>query len=481
MILKRTASALMAAVLAFGALLLPAGAQDTKNPLVSAASVSSEYQAAASTPDAPKANMNSGSYTTGGFKITLSGSSYNDEIWYSLNGTGYRRYTEPLSITKNTVIKAYLVRNNRMSEIVTYTYNVIPIVSPNISSGTYNGIQRIFLNYDATNTKVYYTLDGSTPDERSNVYSQSSGILIGTTSTLKLVAVRSGWTRYVRSYTYTINNGRDISQDIDPDGGLTVENTAISSVSLLDNYAQKWSYNQLSAAQKQAYQMLFEAVKSKTYQIDVSKLNLKADDFEKAYWAFDYDNPQFLALGNGYTYYYYVSTGYLQKVTITCGRTDSQIAAIQQTFNANVKKVVDTAKNQLTDYAKLKYIHDWIVNNTDYMSSGPAYKSEADGAVVYGKALCEGYSKAFMYLAQMLGFECICVVGNANGTAHMWNMVKLGGVWYHVDATFDDPIMSNGSKTLRHDYFLISTSAISKTHTINNPVSIPTAARSYLS
>lgn len=478
---KRIFSAALAAVLAFGALCLPANAQSVSDNGVLSEAVSAEYQSAADILFAPSASMSSGNYIISeGFKLTLSGTFSTDEIWYSLNGTGYRRYTGPLSITQSSTVSAYLVRNNRMSAIASYTYNLIPLISISQGSGTYNGVQRVFINCDTPGTKIYYTLDGSTPSERSNEYSPSSGILIGTSATLKLVAVKSGWYRFVRSYNYTINGGRDVSNDPNPDGGLVILNTETkSSVSLLDDYTAKWGYNQLNASQKTAYAKLFDAAKNYTAQIDIAGLYLKAADFEKAYWAFDYDNPQFLALGSGYSYYYYPSTGYLKSVNILYGRTYAQMINVQQIFNVTVNRVIDTAKNQLNDYAKLKYIHDWIVNNTVYTLEGPAYKSEADGAVVYKSALCEGYSKAFMYMAQALGFECICVVGKANGTAHMWNMVKLNGAWYHVDVTFDDPITADGRNMLTHDYFLLGTYEINKTHTIDNPFSVPSAPRSY--
>ena len=482
----------MAAVLAIGALCLPTDAESVST--ISEISniseiagisdrdvVAEEYKVSAnSNLPAPTCSMSSGSYIVkDGFKVRLSGASDSDEIWYSINGTGYRRYTEPLSITQSTVLRAYRISGGKQSDVATYIYELIPMLSVSLNSGTYNGVQRVFINCSTPNTKLYYTLDGSSPNEHSTEYSSSSGILIGLSSTLKVIAVKIGWSRYVRTYNYTINGGRDVSQDPNPDGGLVIVDSTEKTVSQLDNYTEKWGYNQLNASQKAAYDKLFAAAKNYTSQIDVSKLYLKANEFEEAYWAFDRDNPQFLALGSGYSYYYYISSGYLKSVNIQYGRSYADIMSIQKTFDDTVGHVTSTAKNQLNDYAKLKYIHDWIVSNTDYISGGPAYKSEADGAIVYGKALCEGYSKAFMYMAQKLGFECICVVGTANNTAHMWNMVKMNGAWYHVDVTFDDPVMSDGSKALSHDYFLVGTSEISKTHTINSSCSVPSAPRSY--
>lgn len=478
MMFKRVLCTVMAAALSVGALCMPASAQS-----VSESGVVKKYASAVNIVPSPSPILPSGSYTVSeGFYLpfsTLSG----DDIWYSLNGTGFRRYTEPLKLTQNSTIRVFAIKGSKTSDVATYTYNLIPIISISHAQGTYIGAQRVFINSGTEGVKIYYTLDGSTPNERSALYSASSGILIGNTSTLKVVAVKSGWYRRENTYNYTIIGGISTADDPYSEGGLisidtSTENT-VNTDSILNNYTSKWGYNQLTSTQKSVYERLFNAAKNYEGRVDITALKVKADDFDKAFWAFDYDNPQFLTLGSGYSYYYYPSTGYLQSFTIKYGRTDSEVKAIQQKFDTTIKSVVDAAKSQFSDYAKLKYIHDWIVNNTDYTLTGPAYKSEADGAVVYGKALCEGYSKTFMYMAQELGFDCICVVGNANDSAHMWNMVKLDGSWYHVDVTFDDPIMSNGSKMLSHDYFLLSTYQIRSTHTINNPINVPTATRSY--
>lgn len=476
MMFKKTISAVFAAALTFGALCLSVNAQSVSSP-----GAFKVYTSAVNSISAPIVNIGSGNYVVNeGLIITLKPASYGEEIRYSINGTGFRRYTEPLKITQTCTLRAYSVKNGRQSAVSTYTYNLIPIVKISHYSGTYNGPQRVFVDCGTQNTKIYYTLDGSTPSERSKLYSQSNGILVGDSSTLKIVAVKSGWSRSVRTYNFNIIGGKSFEDDPYADGGLIISGGAEeNSDSILDDYSEKWGYNQLSSVQKAVYEKLVEAAKDHTARVDISGLKVKASDFDKVYWAFDYDNPQFLALGSGYSYYYYPSTGYMQSFTISYGRTQAQVGIIQKKFDATVKDVVNAAKNQLTDYGKLKYIHDWIVNNTDYSLTGPAYKSEADGAVVYGKALCEGYSKAFMYMAQELGFDCICVVGWANGTAHMWNMVNLDGMWYHVDVTFDDPIVSGGGNMLSHEYFLLSTYDIGKTHSIDNPINIPTAIRSY--
>lgn len=127
---------------------------------------------------------------------------------------------------------------------------------------------------------------------------------------------------------------------------------------------------------------------------------------------------------------------------------------------------------------KLSKIHDYIALNVIYdsallqLSEDPqnsySYLSgfrgfNLEGALLDGKAVCDGITKAFMLLARMEGIECIRVTGkNAANVGHAWNKVRIGDVWYNVDVTGDDILASgilpnNGIiETLAHDKFLVS-------------------------
>jgi hypothetical protein len=59
------------------------------------------------------------------------------------------------------------------------------------------------------------------------------------------------------------------------------------------------------------------------------------------------------------------------------------------------------------------------------------------GALVEGRAVCDGFSKAFLLAAGEAGLECRFIKGQGNGGPHSWNLVRLNGTWYHLDITFD--------------------------------------------
>ncbi|NLZ46364.1 MAG: hypothetical protein GX896_06690 [Clostridiales bacterium] len=135
-----------------------------------------------------------------------------------------------------------------------------------------------------------------------------------------------------------------------------------------------------------------------------------------------------------------------------------------------IKSIIDNCKVS-DEYDILKYIHDTIIRDCEYDINTENPLSAYD-CLVEGKAVCEGYSKAFILLCSEFGIECLPVVGNAgdlsgNPIPHMWNLVKVDGQWLHFDVTWDDPIVLEASKDydfVKYDYFGLSDIGISMDH-----------------
>ena len=140
------------------------------------------------------------------------------------------------------------------------------------------------------------------------------------------------------------------------------------------------------------------------------------------------------------------------------------------------------------DYAKAKYLYDYIVKNVEYDwnayeavagESGEGGGQTAVDALISKKAVCAGYSSAFQYLAQQLGFPCVYVTGTARDQAHAWNAVKLDGGFYHVDTTWGDPqFVKEGGEAadvsyVNHDYLCVTTEDILKDHIIDEGAIVP--------
>ncbi|MDD6189074.1 MAG: transglutaminase domain-containing protein [Clostridiales bacterium] len=89
----------------------------------------------------------------------------------------------------------------------------------------------------------------------------------------------------------------------------------------------------------------------------------------------------------------------------------------------------------LSDYEKALYVYDAIAARCTY-SAEDELGDTAYGALTQGKALCQGYSKAFQLVMQSLGLRCLFVSSEA--MVHGWNIIELDGSFYQLDLTWDD-------------------------------------------
>lgn len=81
--------------------------------------------------------------------------------------------------------------------------------------------------------------------------------------------------------------------------------------------------------------------------------------------------------------------------------------------------------------------------------------------------MCEGIAKVVKILCDALGIWCIIAVSEANPEKkikyrHAWNVVRIGGRYYHLDATFDNTL--GKGEEIRYDYFNLSDEQIFRDH-----------------
>ncbi|MCR5145732.1 MAG: hypothetical protein K6B70_00040 [Clostridia bacterium] len=135
------------------------------------------------------------------------------------------------------------------------------------------------------------------------------------------------------------------------------------------------------------------------------------------------------------------------------------------------KNIVNNASGN--NYEKIKYVHDWLVENVKYDTANSKNTSNIYGCLVNGKVVCEGYARAFKYLMDELNIPCVLVSGTAvdeNGKTerHAWNYVYIKNNWYAIDVTWDDPIIIGNGKIndkIKYKYFLKGSDFMNKNHT----------------
>ena len=148
-----------------------------------------------------------------------------------------------------------------------------------------------------------------------------------------------------------------------------------------------------------------------------------------------------------------------------------QVLSMQKAVNSMAFEIVKSViKPSMSQYEKELVLHDYIVRNSKYDYTNykkgtiPNVSFTAYGVLINGVGVCEGYSAAFYKLLTTAGIECRLIAG-VSGEPHAWNIVKIDGKYYHVDITFDDPVINGGEiERVSHRYFNLSDNVMSKDH-----------------
>ena len=224
-------------------------------------------------------------------------------------------------------------------------------------------------------------------------------------------------------------------------------------------------YEQLTQTQKEAYLDLYQALQNQSAIYEL-KTPTSIKDFNIAFYAFEYDFPEAFWMWN----YRYLSNGE-DKIT----RLQFNVPADLSTTMAQVNQVVDKVVNDVkgaSDYEKIKYFYEWIINWTVYQRN--QCEQDITGVFLLRQSVCGGYSKAFQYLCKKAGIKCTYVLGMTD-QLHAWNLVELDGKYYWVDATWGDSFDSEGNTVLNYHYFMVPDEILFRTHlSLNGKVPVGT-------
>jgi len=147
----------------------------------------------------------------------------------------------------------------------------------------------------------------------------------------------------------------------------------------------------------------------------------------------------------------------------------AKIESVEKKIAEKIKLIVQSNNLvHLTPYEKEFALHDYLATYVKYEHADKSYHKahSAVGALLHGRAVCEGYSTAFKLLCDAVGISCIILFGTAktsnNVENHAWNIVKLSGKCYHVDVTWDVCDMTEFA--VSHNCFNLTDDDISQDH-----------------
>ncbi|MDE6425549.1 MAG: hypothetical protein K2K89_05380 [Ruminococcus sp.] len=218
-------------------------------------------------------------------------------------------------------------------------------------------------------------------------------------------------------------------------------------------------YELLTKKEQAVYSALYNGISEKNASIPLP-YDITGETYSKIYCILEKQEGKFFYIDS--TYY---TARKIRNAKIVFREDVSEIDTKINQLESAVENIISGAPDG--DYGKALYIHDKIAEICTYnIGDDYQYSATAYGCLVGGQANCEGYAKAFNYLAGRLGMKCVLVTGKTDkGENHAWNQIMIDGDWYNIDVTWDDMDDVNG---VRRVYFLCSDETFSRTHIADN-------------
>lgn len=141
-------------------------------------------------------------------------------------------------------------------------------------------------------------------------------------------------------------------------------------------------------------------------------------------------------------------------------QTKEQAEYVEKRVKEILADIIDPSMN---DHEKVKAVHDYVVTHIAYDESLNQAVNAPYFALTNGKTLCNGYAMLVYLMLDELDIPVRLISGESRGNGHAWNLVQLDGKWYHLDATWDDPIPDQPGRVMYH-YYLLSDSEIRHDH-----------------
>lgn len=252
--------------------------------------------------------------------------------------------------------------------------------------------------------------------------------------------------------------------------------------SFREEILRPYSYNSLNEKQTYMYDAIITAIEQGKTDVKFSNvMGVTKDDCMTVYQQLFQEELAMYYLSPKFMYSVNSSTQTVSSMMINYTLSNAEIRRMNAAIDAEVENVLAGITSDMSQYDIVKYFYD-------YLAGTIIYDDEADnctniyGAFVGKRALCQAYAKGFTYLCGKVGIESLLITGDAmdssNHEPHMWNMVKLGSSWYHIDPTFARAESDTRGVSVRYTYFCLSDEMIKDKRSIYEQIYTYPAANS---
>ena len=239
----------------------------------------------------------------------------------------------------------------------------------------------------------------------------------------------------------------------------------------------RYYYNQLTENEKTAYHIICAQLTDFPGQILVPNLN--TEELDAVFRAISYDNPEFFFLGNECKIYNVgglfgsVTSLFLPEYTMTQEEYEAALTEVEDA----AAQILSSAPSSSSAYTQELYLHDTLVQTTEYDDSEDTSVFTLYGVLINHSANCEGYARTMQYLLKQQGVVNRVITGQADDgsgdtVGHMWNVVTLNEEEYNLDVTWDDysvaGVENYSDKEVSHMYFNVPSSYLKSTHSVED-------------
>lgn len=246
----------------------------------------------------------------------------------------------------------------------------------------------------------------------------------------------------------------------------------------LEGTAFEYHYSFLTNDEKKVYRTMVETFNN--LETDNNIVTLDDDAMKRVAEAVRYDHPEIFYVEQiGYTHY--TLGGEIQRtaLNVTYSDTDDVIRSKQGLIDAKVRSILSGIGSGADDYEKTKYVYETVINMTDY-DTNAVENQNIVSVLLNGRSVCAGYTRTVQYLLNQMGVETAFVEGVdlIKGEAHAWNLVKVNGQYYYIDATWGDTSYRNakGSSVdggINYGYLNITSEELLRNHAIKSELIMP--------
>ncbi len=135
-----------------------------------------------------------------------------------------------------------------------------------------------------------------------------------------------------------------------------------------------------------------------------------------------------------------------------------ELDAAKAYVKGEVDKIIAQVPEDSTDLETVLFLHDYLCTHFSY--DGSHTVGDLYHFLQSGHGVCQAYVYLYAYLLDELSIPNDFAISSEMN--HIWNLVQVGGDWYHVDLTWDDPTEDQAGRAL-HTNFLRSDQGITET------------------